>query len=308
MLKSITYLFLFIIFFISCNSSKTPAVPADAKLQLADSYFNSGLYQASVEEYLDYLDNYDLDENRLANTYYIVANIYFDRIKDYEKALQYYFKIKYLYPQSTLQGEVGKKIVNCLERLKRTGDANRYVQQQTALDKSTIQEQRPGQVLAEIGTRKITQGDLDFEIEQLPDYMRSQLTDKKAKQQFLKQFIVQELLYDTAKKQGLEKDQQVIEGVHRITKSLMTEKIIQDELQNKIQITSADAKLYYDAHKDKYAEKSETGELIRQKPFNEVAEQAGRDLSFEKQQEAYQELANRLIQANNVKIFENMVQ
>jgi len=298
-----------VLILLSCSAEKnTISVSADNKLQLANTYFNNGLFQAAVDEYLEYIRDYNIDENRQANTYYNIANIYFERINDYEKALQYYFKIKYLYPESTLQGEVGKRIVNCLERLKRTKDANRYVQQQAALDKSAVVEQRPGEVLAIIGNRKITQGDIDFEISKLPAYMQNQFSDKKAKREFLKQFVVQELLYDSAKKQGLEKDKDVIEGTFRIQKSLMSEKILQDELKDKAQITAADAQLYYNAHKDKYTEKDEKGNVKRQKPFNEVAEQAGRDLSMERQQEAYNQLASRLINDNNVKIFENKIQ
>ena len=207
----------------------------------------------------------------------------------------------------TLQAEVGKKIVNCLERLQRTKDANRYMQQSSALDKNTVQKQRPGAVIAKIGEREITMGDLDFEIEQLPDYIQQQFSDKKAKREFLKQYVVQELLYETAKKQGLEKDKEVVEGVHRLTKSLMTDKVIKDEIQNKVKLNASDVQLYYNANKEKYAEKDDKGKVVRQKPFNEVAEQAGRDYSIEKQQEAYQQLAERLIKANNVSFFEDKV-
>jgi tetratricopeptide (TPR) repeat protein len=294
---------------LSCSGQKsTPTVTEEEKLQLANTYFNNGLYQAAVDEYLEYIQDYNLDENRQANTYYNIANIYFERINDYEKALQYYLKIKYLYPESTLQGEVGKRIVNCLERLKRTKDANRYVQEEAALDKSTVAEQKPGEVVAIIGKRKITQGDIDFQISKLPAYMQNQFSDKKAKKDFLKQYVVQELLYDTAKKQGLDKDKDVIDGTFRVQKSLMAEKILQDELKDKVNITAADAELYYKAHKDKYTEKDDKGKVTRQKPFSEVAEQAGRDLSMERQQEAYNQLANRLIQDNNVQIFESKIQ
>jgi tetratricopeptide (TPR) repeat protein len=299
----------FSLIMLSCSAEKkATTVSEEEKLQLANTYFNNGLYQAAVDEYLGYINDYNIDENRQANTYYNIANIYFERVNDYEKALQYYFKIKYLYPESTLQGEVGKRIVSCLERLKRTKDANRYVQEQAALDKSTVTEEHPGEVLAVIGERKITQGDIDFEISKMPSYMQSQFSDKKSKQDFLKQFVVQELLYDSAKKQGLEKDKDVIEGTFRIQKSLMSEKVLQNELKDKVQITQADAQLYYNAHKDKYAEKDEKGKVKREKPFNEVAEQAARDLSMERQQEAYNQLANRLIKDNNVQIYENKVQ
>jgi hypothetical protein len=293
---------------VSCNTSKQPAVSADAKLQLANTYYNNGLYQAAVDEYLEYIRDYSLDANRTANTYYNIANIYFERINNYEKALQYYFKIKYLYPESTLQGDVGKKIVNCLERLKRSTDANRYVQQEAALDKSSVKEQRPGAVVAEIGDRKITQGDLDFEISKLPAYMQTQMEDKKARREFLKQYIIQELLYGSAKKQGLDKDKDVIEGTFRVQKSLMAEKMLQNEMKDQPQITTADAQMYYKANKDKYAEKDENGKVIKEKPYSEVAQQAARDLAMERQQEAYQKLAERLIKANNVNIYENKVQ
>ena len=75
--------------------------------------------------------------------------------------------------------------------------------------------------------------------------MQSQFSDKKAKQEFLKQFVVQELLYDTARKQGLEKDKDVIEGVFRMQKSLMSEKLLQAELKEQPEITEADARMFY---------------------------------------------------------------
>ena len=307
MIKIFLLFLLNIFFLLSCNESKSPLIPADSKLQLANTYYNNGLYEAAVNEYLEYVNNYPIDVNRQASTFYTIANIYFDRINDYEMALQYYFKIKYLYPESRLQGEVGKRIVNCLERLKRTKDANRYVQQEAALDKNAVPEKRPGAVLAEIGKRKITQGDIDFEISKLPAYMQNQFNDKKAKKEFLKQFVIQELLYDTAQKQGLDKDKEVIEGTFRVQKSLMSEKILQAELKDQAEITAVDAQMFYNTHKERYAEMDEKGKVKKQKPFNEVAEQAARDLAFQRQQEAYRKLAERLIKANNVKIYEDRV-
>ena len=122
MIKILILIWSIIFFLSSCTESKSPLIPADSKLQLANTFYNNGLYEASVNEYLEYLSKYSIDANRQASTFYTIANIYFDRINDYEMALQYYFKIKYLYPESTLRGEVGKRIVNCLERLKRTKD------------------------------------------------------------------------------------------------------------------------------------------------------------------------------------------
>lgn len=302
-MKKAILLSLSLLFLFACSQKQTSDVSADSRLKLANAYYTNGLYEASVQEYLDYLDNYQVDANRTANTFYTIADIYFDRLNDYEKALEYYFKVKYLYPESNLQGEVGKKLVSCLERLKKSTDAQRIMENEAALDPSQKKENLPGQVLAEIGNRKITQGDLNFEISKLPVYVQESLKDKQRKQEFLQQFILQELLYDSAKRQGLDKDKEVIEGAFRAQKSLMAEKLLQQELQDKVKIEAADVELYYLAHKDKYTEKDKDGKVLRQKELHEVQQQVAQDLGMERQQQAYQELAQRLMQAENVQIY-----
>ena len=77
------FYFLFILagaLFFSCTESSQPLVSADSKLQLANTYYNNGMYQASVDEYLEYINNYSIDANRQASTFYNIANIYFDRL------------------------------------------------------------------------------------------------------------------------------------------------------------------------------------------------------------------------------------
>ncbi|MBN1406573.1 MAG: hypothetical protein JW956_02220 [Calditrichaceae bacterium] len=290
-----------------CNKTEQPQLPADTKLNLANAYYTNGLYEAAAHEYLDYLNTYEVDANRRANTYYTIGNIYFERLNDYEQALTYFFKVKYLYPESALQGEIGKKIVNCLERLNKTTDALRMVEQEAALDKESVKDNLPGKVLAEIGSRKITQGDLDFEISKLPVYVQEQFRDKEQKKQYLQQYILQELLYDKAKRQQLDKDKSVIEGTFRAQKALMAEKILQAELQDKVKIEPADVELFYMAHKDRYTEKNDKGEVVRQKDFREVQQQAAQDLAMDRQQQAYQQLLGQLMKAENVKMYEDRI-
>ncbi|MEJ2053163.1 MAG: tetratricopeptide repeat protein [Calditrichaceae bacterium] len=301
-------LFSMMIIISGCSKAEQPDLPADAKLNLANAYYTNGLYEAAVQEYLDYLENYQVDPNRRANTYYTIGDIYFERLNDYQKALTYYFKIKYLYPESALQGEIGKKIVNCLERLNKSTDALRVVEQEAALDKESVKEHLPGKVVAEIGSRKITQGDLDHEISKLPVYVQEQFNDPKQKQEYLKQYILQELLYDKAKRQQLDKDKDVIEGTFRAQKALMAEKILKAEMKDKVKIDPSDVELFYMAHKDRYAEKNDKGEVIRQKPFNEVQQQVANDLALDRQQKAYQQLLGQLMKAEDVKIYEDRVQ
>ncbi len=306
-----TVVLLFIIslsLFNACQKTKQPRVSEKACLDLANAYYTNGLYQAAVDQYLQYVNTYPLTPAREANTYFTIANIYFDRINDYQKALEYYFKVKYLFPQSPLQKEVSQKIVACLERLDRSQDAVRVMEKEAALDTAEIHKNRPGAVLATIGSRKITQGDLNFEISKLPPYLQDQFKSKEKKKELLRQLILQDLLYESAKRKGLDKDKEVIEGVFEAKKALMANKLLQQELKDKVKIDPEELQLYFKANKDKYVERDKKGKIVRHKTFAEVQQQVAQDLWTEKQQKAYQELADRLMKAEDVHIYEQRIQ
>jgi peptidyl-prolyl cis-trans isomerase C len=238
----------------------------------------------------------------------MIANIYFDRLNDYENALAYYLRIKYLYPESPLQTEASKKMVACLENMRRSGDARQIVEQTAALDESQKPKNAPGEVIARIGTRQITTGDLQHEINTLPVYVKEQLHSKEQKIEFLKSYIAQELLYDSARRKGLDKDKDVREGVRKAEKSLMAQKLLEQEIQEEINLdnyTNADVEVYFKANIDKYSEKDENGKVTKTPAFSEVRQRVAQDFIQEKQQEAYQRLIQRLMDAENVEIYEN---
>ncbi|RMF60633.1 MAG: hypothetical protein D6743_14670, partial [Calditrichaeota bacterium] len=255
-----------------------------------------------------YLDNYDLAEDEAANVNYMIGDIYFERLHDYENALAYYLKVKHLYPQSSLIDDVNKKMVQCLERLQRSADAQQVLEETALLDPSQAKTHRPGKVIAKIGKRKITTGDLEHEISQLPPYVKSRLTDKSKKIDFLKQYIATELLYDTALRKGLDKDKDVIEGAFQARKSLMVNKLLEQEISKDVDVEESDVELYYKANREKYAEKDKNGKVIRFKPLADVKTQVMQDLIREKQKEAYDRLVQRMMRAEAVQIFEDRLQ
>jgi hypothetical protein len=195
-----------------------------------------------------------------------------------------------------------------LERLKRSTDAQQIIEQTAALDENQKPKSKPGEVIARIGKREITSGDLQYELNRLPVYMRDQMQSKKQKIEFLKSYIVQELLYDSAKRQGLDKHKEIREGVLQAEKALMSQKILQDEIQQEVGLdkySNADVELYYKANKEKYVEKDEDDKVNRAPSFGEIKEKVAQDFIQEKQQEAYQRLIDRLMKAEEVKIYEN---
>ena len=282
-------------------------LPAEKVRELANALYNRELFKQSVAEYERYLNNYKLSEEEQANISYIIANIYFDRLKDYENALAYYVRIKELYPQSELVGEAEKRIVECLERLQRSADAQQALAEATYLDPSKVQKKRPGEVIARIGTREITTGDLEHEMKYLPPFVVEQIKNKEKKKEFLEQYIATELLYDSAKRKGLDRDPEVIEIAFQAKKRAMVEKLLQEELSQNLQVSDEDLQLYYRANKDRYVEKDEESGKSRQLSFAEARQKVLEDYIREKQSAAYRRLIERLMRAEGVEIYEDKI-
>lgn len=289
----------------ACQKQNEPKFEGTKIRDYANALYNRQLYQQAVNEYNYYLDNYDVEGSEAANVNYIIGDIYFERIHDYENALTYYLKIKHLYPESTLMEEVNKKIVASLERLERSTDAQQALEETALLDPSQARESRPGAVIAKIGRREITTGDLEYEISQLPPYMKSQVTGKKDKLEFLKQYIATELLFDTARRKGLDKDKEVISATFQAKKNFMVQKLLEEEVSQEVDIDESDVELYYKAHEEKYAKKDESGNVVEMRPFSEVRTQVMQDLVREKQKEAYERLVQRMMRAEAVEIYED---
>jgi tetratricopeptide (TPR) repeat protein len=293
--------------FSGCSNQKKPNISGDKIREYANALYNRELYSQAVHEYEKYLDLYSVDEEQQANINFVIGNIYFDRLHDYENALAVYLKIKHVFPGSAVQPQVDKRIVACLERLQRSTDAKQALDEAAVLEPGKLQSSHPGTVIAKIGDEKITSGDLKYHIDQLPDYVRFQLDSKEAKVDFLKQYIATELFYDAAKRKELDKDKDVIEGTFQAKKSLMVQKYLQDEIASQVQVTPEDVELYFKANKDKYVVKDDKGKIKRHKFFQEVQKEVAEDLVRERQQKAYEDLLDRMMRTEKVEIYDDLV-
>jgi len=294
-----------------CGGEKEYEVSADKIRNYANELYNKGLYVQAIEEYRRYLDNETLPERIQANINYTIGNIYFDRLNDYQNALAYYLKVKHFYPESELVNNTNQKIIACLERMDRSSEAGQVLKEATSLDESQIPENKPGEVVVVIGERKITLGDIEFEmnreLERTPPELRPKDIGKNEKMAFLKQYLTAELLYNKAKRMGLDRDKEVIEGAFRSKKNLMAMKLLQDEFKNKIKIDKEDLELYYEKNKEEFAEKDEDGKIKKQKSFDEAQEEVYNAVLLKKQQEIMDDLLTNLMEAQDVKIFDDKI-
>lgn len=258
-----------------------------------------GLYKQAILAYQEYLARADLDLDKQANIYYLMADMYREKLRNYEDALAEYVRVKNLAPESTLIPEVNRKIVECLEQMNRSLDAQRNLENSTALKKEQKQKTEAVNVVAKIGDRIITLQDLHDEIQKLPQEMQKQYTLPEQKLEFLKQYVAKELLYNTALRRGYDQDPDLLKNLDLMRRELIVQRLVEEEIKGKIKITEAERQLYYESNKDRYAKEGEPGdggEITRDKIES--------DMQREKEQSAYQELMQKALQAQEVQIFD----
>jgi len=153
-------------------------------------------------------------------------------------------------------------------------------------------------VVAKIGKREITIEELENQINKLPAYLQEIYKTKPRQMEFLKQYIYTELLYDGAKRRNYDRDKDIIEQAFQIKRSLMVQKLIEEEIKDKIKVSDSEVKLYYESHKKEFVENE------KQKSLEEVKDKIIKILESEKAREAEKELIERMLKAEKVVIYE----
>jgi peptidyl-prolyl cis-trans isomerase C len=226
---------------------------ANEHISLANKMRDEHLPREAVLEFALSLESPTLPKQKKSNISYLIANIYYDDLKDYEKALAYYLRAKFYDESNPQKTTIEQRIVASLEKLGRSQDAQYRLASATYLAGEQTAKY-PGRVVAKIGNREITRGELEAQLEKLPPQQRAHIKDDASKLDFLRQYIAGELIYDAAKSEGLDKDQQVRDRLAQIEKVLLTDRYMQEKVQNTVLLTDTEINLYYEAHRKELAE------------------------------------------------------
>ena len=276
---------------------------ANQERDYANILQGQGLYKKAIEAYRRYLTMSRLEADKQANIHYLIANMYREKLHNYEEAMAEYLRVKQLSPKSTLIPEINRKIVECLERMDRSLDAQRTLTKAAALKKKDREKTKAVNVVAKIGDRLITLQDLNDEVQKLPPSLQKTYTSSQEKLQFLKQYVAKEILFDTAMRRGYDQDPVIREDLDRLRKELMVQRLISEEIKAKVHISEAERRLYFETHKDKY--QKDTNKTPGVEPnFASLQAQIEADLQKEKEQIAYQELIQKALTAHEVEIFD----
>ena len=109
-----------------------------------------------------------------------------------------------------------------------------------------------GKVVAEIGKEKITLEEVDQTIKDVPQQYQAMALTRK--DMLLDSMINQKLLYEEALKQNLGKDAGVKKQIEDATKEIVIKEYLKKEIEQKVTVSDADAKTFYDGNKDKFKE------------------------------------------------------
>jgi hypothetical protein len=255
-----------------------------------------GLYAQAADAYKQFLLTPGLTDKKKANIHYMIAEIYRQNIYDYDSALAHYLAIKYLDPKSELLKDVDEKVVECLEKSGRSTDAQNELDNKTSLAPTGA----GGKVVARIGSREITESELDRLLANSfgdPDKLTRQ-----EKTSFLHNYVAQELMANAGERKGYQKDPDVLRRLEDFRRSLIAQKIFVEEVGGKSSVDPDKVNLYYEAHKDEF--KDDKGNI---KTFEEVRNDIYSKLSQQQQQTEAQKYIQRLLGAEHVQFIDDNI-
>jgi tetratricopeptide (TPR) repeat protein len=304
-----------IILFSCSKSESSKDEDITKRISLAAQLADKGLHAEAAVEYEFVLNLPGISDGKRSNICYLLGNLYYDKQKDYEKALAYYIRAKHYDPESPVLRQITERTVTCLERIGRSLDAQNVLSDATYLAGEETR-QFSGKTVAQIGDRIINMGELDNEIQKLPSEQQKQYrNDKEAKLNFLKQYVHNELLYQMAKRSSLHKDPKLRERVEDLEKMLLVQMIYQERVMDKINVEPEDVRLFFKAHKDEYIETetkknsdgttgTKTLNITEEELYKKYAPHIMNRLRREKTLQHEAKLLESLMQSENVIIYE----
>lgn len=253
---------------------------------------------AHIEKYLG--DNL-VAPAEVESTLIYLADLYFEHIGNYEKAMAFYLKALFMFPATKYKNDIERRVIECKDRLGRRLEAandldainaaEKAVQQnKTAAAPSTVEN---SVVVARIGETSITMADYLSELDSLFAESQVDISKPENRARLLKEVIVRKVLGKIARSKRLDSDSQISRQLNLVREKLMIDKLLNEEVFSKTEVDEMSMKLYYDAHKnemrtpDKYkfefiglADKTEAVAISSGGDANKFSSYASRQTQF----------------------------
>lgn len=272
---------------VSIFLGKGSPVSPDTYKSLAAKLQATGQNHQAIEAYEKYFETANPDDQLKAKIAFSIGSLY-EAETQFEKALQWLYLVEILDPKSSVKADADQKIVYLLERLKKFSAAKLVLDDKTSLQKKEVPE---SEVLAKIGPKELSINDLNEAMDRAPETVKKKLKDKKAKGDFLRSLVAEELLFQKAERLQLQNDPKLGKTMELIRRQLVVQKLLDDEISKKISVDEKDLKNFFEANKTKY------------KDFDKNRAQLELDYKTEKAQSIYQTLVEEALGSQQVKLF-----
>ena len=273
----------------------------EATRTLASRLKAAGALQQSTELYEDYLAEAGTQapETR-AEIAYSLAKTYMES-GAYERALRWFYEAESL--GGVAAEDIGPKIVHTLERLGRFHAAQAALEARSQMAVDQVQRPADDPVVGRIGDDEIFRSEILRALDDLPPEIARNFSEPDARQEFLKKFVADELLWRKARKLEVDRDPEVLRQHSRMLKQLTIGKFLDAEIVGKIEIDEADLKNYFEVNRSRYEEPASGGAKPAPKSLAEVRPAVERDYRLGKIQGAYQALIDEEMSASDVELF-----
>ncbi len=251
-------------------ATTSPGLTPEQTKELAAKLAQRNLYRQSAAAWQEYLGTASLsDEDR--GKVLFQAGTALENAGQYAEAVECYYRSEMTAAVPDLSTQINVHVKDCLTKLGKFSALRYELMDRTSMKSAAA---AGGKIVAEIGTEKITEADLDAQIERAIDNQLAsikafvtseQLSEQKkkmleqyrtpqAKQEFLQNWLAQEALYRQALDEGMNDKPETKRVLEDVTRGVLSQQIMDERLASRIHITDADLQTYYTANKTQYVE------------------------------------------------------
>ncbi len=236
--------------------------------QLAAKLGQRGLHLEAAGLWRDYAASPELANAERAKALFH-AGVSLEKAGQYAQAIEQYYRSELAAPLDELAGQINTHVKQCFESLGKFAALRYELMDRTSLNPA---ETAGGKIVAEIGPEKITEADLDAMIEhsienqlvsvkaflspeqasEQKKRLLEQSRTPQARQQFLQSWLAQEILYRQALDEGLADKPETKQVLADVTRSVLSQQLMDEKLASRINLTETDLRTYYSANKDQY--------------------------------------------------------
>ncbi len=158
------------------------------------------------------------------------------------------------------------------------------------------EEKKAGQYLAKINNTIITKEDLNKEIEALPAFAQKMFEGEEGTTRLINELIKKELLYQEAKKKGLDKDPSYVKKVEDSRKLILISALLEKEIEEKAKVSDKEVKDFYEKNKADFT--------VQGKPveFEKIKDMLAQRLTAQKQKEVFDSYVENLKKSYTIDI------